>query len=345
MNGRAPEARNNRRLPKAEVEELRARASWDPDALWRNLRVVGRVMLGFVVLGVGVGAAIAARRYVTQSPQFGLRDLKIEGLHRHSEAEVRQTAGLALGQNVVEIDLDAVRAKLERDPWIERATVTRKLPASLAIEIVEREAAAIVALPNGAYLATAEGVAFKRMEDGDPVDLPVVTGVEANELSPLGSEVAPIASASANAASVASAPAAGPNLVGAEESMRAQLVRRALDLAAEAERVGVFGGRVQELHVEPDGGITASLGKRAVRVSFGKTSFRAKVRLAAKIEAELARRGARPTWVFLDDDAHPDRVVVRLVRSLPSAEVTVDEEPGKKPANGKAQKLAKKGKP
>ncbi|MGZ3455338.1 MAG: hypothetical protein ACXVEF_37385, partial [Polyangiales bacterium] len=56
----------------------------------------------------------------------------------------------------------------------------------------------------------------------------------------------------------------------------------------------------------------------------GKGSYRSKVRLGAKVEAELSRRSARPTVIFLDDDLHPDRIVVRLVAALPPAEVTLD---------------------
>ena len=80
--------------------------------------------------------------------------------------------------------------------------------------------------------------------------------------------------------------------------------------------------------------IAASVGKRAVRVVFGMPPYRSKVRLAAKIEGELGRRNARPTTVFLDDDRHPDRIVVRLVSALPGAQVTVDNEAAK--GKGKA---------
>jgi cell division protein FtsQ len=271
-------------------------APWDPDALWRNLRMAARVLLAVAVLGAGVAAATYARRYVTSSPRFGLRDLRIEGNHRRSKEWVATTAGVGLGQNVVELDLEAARAKLERDPWIERATLSRRLPASLSIEIVEREAAAIVALPAGTFLATVQGELFKRLEEGDPNDLPIVTGISSED-------------------------------AGGDREATAQLVKRSLDLGVEIEHVGLLGGRVEELHVDGDGGITAVIGKRAVRVAFGRGPYRAKVKLGLKIEAELVRRGARPTMIFLDDDQHPDRIVVRLVSALPPAQVTLDGEP------------------
>ena len=283
---------------------------WDPDALWRRLRFAGRILLAVAVLGAGVTAATGARRYVTTSPRFGLRDLRIDGTHRRSKEWVAATAGVSLGQNVVELDLEAARAKLERDPWIERATLSRRLPASLSIEIVEREAAAIVALPAGTFLSTAQGELFKRLDEGDPNDLPIVTGISSED-------------------------------AGGDREATAQLVKRALDLGVEIEHVGLFGGRVEELHVDADGGITAILGKKAIRVAFGRGPYRAKVRLGARIEAELNRRNARPTTVFLDDDQHPERIVVRLISALPPAQVTLDSEPTNAPSKPKLMAKAK----
>jgi cell division protein FtsQ len=286
--------------------DARAREPWDPDALWRRLRTAGRVLLAVVVLGAGIGAAVQARRYVTTSPRFGLKDLRIEGNRHRTKEQVAATAGITLGQNVVELDLEAARARLERDPWIERATLSRRLPASLGIDVVERDAGAILALPprvvngnvvdGGTFLATPQGEVFKRLEADDPIDLPVITGIGSDEAA-------------------------------SDRESTSQLVRRALDLAQDIERVGLFGGRVQELHVDPDGGISVVIGKRGVRVAFGRGPYRNKVRLGLRVEAELARRSAKPTVVFLDDDGHPDRVVVRLVSALPPAKVTIDDLP------------------
>jgi cell division protein FtsQ len=288
---------SNRRLhtPPRQNAPMREQKPWDPDALWRRLRLVGRIALGIAIVAVGVLAAIHARRYVTQSPRFALKDLRIEGNHRRTREQITQLAGLSLGQNVVELDLEAVRARLEKDPWIERATIMRRLPASVSIDVIERDAAAIVALPSGTWLATAHGELFKKIEADDPNDLPVLTGITDDSAA-------------------------------SDRDATSQIIRRALDLATDAEHVGLFGGRVQELAVDSDGGITAVLarGKASVRVVFGKSGYRQKVRLGAKIEAELSRRGARATTIFLDDDQHPERIVVRLVSALPPATVTVD---------------------
>ncbi len=307
---------SNRRVltpPRAAPENVRIEREppWDPDLLWRRLRLVGRVVIGVAIVAAGVFAAVHARRYVTKSPRFALKDLRIEGGKHRTKEQVTTIAGLALGQNVVELDLEGVKQKLEKDPWIERAHVTRKLPSTVSVEVWEREAGALVALSTGTFLATPQGEIFKRVENEDPGDLPVFTGITDSDAT-------------------------------ADREAVAQIIRRGLDLAAEIERVGLFGGRVQELNVDHDGGITASVGKqKVVRLVFGKTNYRPKIRTGARIEAELARRGARPTVVFLDDDVHPERIVVRLVAALPPAQVTVEEP---KKAVAPAKPVAKAGK-
>ena len=55
--------------------------------------------------------------------------------------------------------------------------MARQLPSTISITVVEREAAAIVALGNELYLATRNGDIFKRVMERDPSDLPIVTGI------------------------------------------------------------------------------------------------------------------------------------------------------------------------
>src|SRR5204863_5650980 len=87
------------------------------------------------------------------------------------------TARIALGQNVFDASPEEVRARLERHPWIAEAHVERRLPGTYRIEIRERRAIALLALGD-VYLVAEDGAVFKRVEGDDPVDLPVITGVE-----------------------------------------------------------------------------------------------------------------------------------------------------------------------
>jgi cell division protein FtsQ len=130
------------------------------------------------------------------------------------------------------------------------------------------------------YLASREGEIFKRFELGDPTDLPVVTGLD-------------------------------PDSVAEDREGAQATIRRALDLAAEYERSPLPARLLEEIHVTAEGGFTLVLGKEGLSLALGGPPFRRKLEEAAKVTAELDRRGTHAEAIMLDDDARPDRVVVR----------------------------------
>jgi cell division protein FtsQ len=235
-----------------------------------------------MVVGIGTGVAWGARRYVRTSPRFAVSEIITHGGKRRGPDEIASIAGISKGQNVFSIDLDRSRARLAADPWIESAELTRQLPGSISIRISEREAAGIVAMSEGTYLVTRDGLVIKRVEAGDPLDFHVVTGV------PL------------------------KTLVDDREGAT-RTIRHALDLAFDYDRSPLAQrSPVEEVHVEPSGDMTLIAGKSGVVLRMGAAPYRRKLDQAVRIVGELDRRGAKPDTIMLDDEARPDRVVVRM---------------------------------
>ena len=58
----------------------------------------------------------------------------------------------------------------------------RKLPSTIVIDVVEREAAALVSVGSDLYLSTRQGDLFKKPEPGDPYDLPVISGTHTEDV-------------------------------------------------------------------------------------------------------------------------------------------------------------------
>ena len=69
--------------------------------------------------------------------------------------------------------------RMLEDPYVKSVTLARRLPDTILVDIDERVPAAIVALAgsDSTLLVTRDGEAFKRVEVGDPPDLPVITGL------------------------------------------------------------------------------------------------------------------------------------------------------------------------
>jgi cell division protein FtsQ len=245
----------------------------------RTLQLVAGVA---VVLAASVGVGWGVQRYVVTSPRFAVRTIVVDGAHRRSAATIASGAGVAVGQNIFSIDLARAGAMVTQDPWIERAMVTRKLPSTISIAVVEREASAIAAIGGELYLATRDGDLFKKIGADDPSDLPIVTGIPATQ-------------------------------VVSDRKGVVLSVKRVLDVAEELERAGIARRYpIQELHLEKDGALVATIGREAIALSLGQPPYRDKIEEGARILNEVARRKANASVIFLDNDAHPERVVVRM---------------------------------
>ena len=247
--------------------------------LARSAQLVGGVA---VVLAASVAVAWGARRYLMTSPRFGVRTVLVDGVHRRPAAAVASLGGVAVGKNVFALDLAQAGALITQDPWIERATVTRQLPSTISITVVEREAAALTAIGGDLYLVTRDGDLFKKIGADDPSDLPVITGIL-------------------------------PAQVASDRRGVVLAVKRVLDVAEELERVGVARRYpIEELHLEKDGALVVTIGREAIALSLGQPPYRDKIEEASRILNEVARRKANASVIFLDNDAHPERVVVRM---------------------------------
>lgn len=269
-------------LPKA--------AEPSPHGESRAMRI-GRGVVGFVmVVAIGGGVAWGARHYVKTSPRFAVNEIVTTGAKHRSPDELATIAGIAKGQNVFATDLDKARARLVADPWVSEASLARQLPGTIFVRVVEREAAGIVATNDGTpraaggetYLVTREGALIKRLEAGDPTDLPIITGLVLQQLID-------------------------------DREGAARTARRALDLAADYEHSPLATrSPLEEVHVEVNGEMTLVIGKSAVMLHMGAPPYRRKLEQAVRVVGELDRRGAKPDSIMLDNEARPDRVVVRM---------------------------------
>lgn len=85
-------------------------------------------------------AATAAERLVAAAAAQGLvvGRVTLEGRVHAEAAEILAASGLALGQPMLGISPEAVRARLEALPWVERAAVQRRFPDHVHLVIEER---------------------------------------------------------------------------------------------------------------------------------------------------------------------------------------------------------------
>jgi cell division septal protein FtsQ len=105
----------------------------------------------------GLAAAAIA---ITASSLFGATTIEITGDHRVPRERIVREAGLDRGTNVFWLRGRSAARLLLRDPWVASATVTRELPSTIRIRIVERRPASQVRVGSTWLLVAADGTAL-----------------------------------------------------------------------------------------------------------------------------------------------------------------------------------------
>lgn len=247
--------------------------------LWAGLKLtVGLAIVASISLAIAWGA----HRYALTSPRFAIREFRVAGNRHHSEGQLTRLSGVGPGQNLFSVDTDAAEQRILESPWVKRAKVGRELPGTLRIEVEERDAVALAVIEDALYLVTREGEPFKELGDKDPSDLPVLTGIAGRDLA----------------------------------VDRARAVERlSVGLGVLREYATLPTSRIyeaEEVHLREDGSVVLTIGKRGITLHLGTPPVRQKLLMGARILAKLQPGGELPGILFLDNEAHPERVVVRM---------------------------------
>lgn len=151
-------------------------------------RIVTTTIVGSVAaaaLGVAVWAGVPAMAGVAASNLVGEAGLKvdaiqIDGIKRMDRMTVYEQALDQDSRAMPLVDLAMVRERLLQHPWVKDARVSRQLPNTLRIYIVEREPAAIWQNHGQLMLVDTTGVPLEPVSREAMPDLPLLIGEGAN---------------------------------------------------------------------------------------------------------------------------------------------------------------------
>ena len=128
---------------------------------------------------------ILCHDFVTQCEYFRAESLVVTGADRLSEEQVIKQAELEKGINILSVNLSITRKKLLAHSLIVEAEVSRELPSSINIRIKEQKPFAILDLGRK-FVINANGEIFKEMDASDPVNLPIISGLEFADINVRG---------------------------------------------------------------------------------------------------------------------------------------------------------------
>lgn len=171
-------------VPKTIVDKLPVRQeSANRLARWMfGLFAAGAVALALVALDVPARVGQAAGEAVGEAG-FRVRSVDVKGVQRMDSRPVFAIATDQKSMAMPLVDVAAIRERLLQYGWVKDARVSRRLPDTLVIDIVERKPAALWQEENRLSLIDAEGVVLDRVPISAMPDLPLLIGPGANSQS------------------------------------------------------------------------------------------------------------------------------------------------------------------
>jgi cell division septal protein FtsQ len=158
-------------LPAGRRRHLRARP-W-----WRVLRTLA----GAAVLA---GAAWWAAAAAADLPWLRVQHIRVHGNQRVHAGEIAALLEGMTGQSLVSVDLERWRSRLFASAWVADATLRRRLPGTIDVEVRERVPIGIARAGTDLYLVDAAGTVIDeygpRYAD---CDLPIIDGLIAMPVS------------------------------------------------------------------------------------------------------------------------------------------------------------------
>ena len=224
----------------------------------------------------------------THQDRFRLQTIESPVCRHISKAKLLGYLHTRPGQNIFTVDLRGAAERIVSHPWIKTATVRRELPATLVVELAERDAVALLQIDK-TYLVDVAGEPFKELEQDDPHDLPLLTGFEREAFS-------------------------RDSLIARRQ---AKLIAEAVQLLGSCQRLGVLSQQdISEIRYDSINGFTLITVEHASQVRFGIGAYGEKLRRYAAVAERLPDQIDR---VPLVDLAIAGRVIVRGLRKGPGA--------------------------
>jgi len=279
----------NRRLRSRTKQQEAQEAQEAQPAPAMDLRRMAASVLGLLLFAVKVvvllvllcGAVIGGYytyQRVMHSTYFHVTQIDVRSTRRAPTDQIHRLVRSVLGQNILSLDLGALRRAVQGHPWVRDVRFERELPHTLRVQVTEHRARALL-LMGHLYLVNREGQVFKRADADESVGMPVITGI--SRMTYLN-----------------------------HPATARQQITKALDT------LDRYYARVRsplsEVHVGEHGELTLHLKQGGGAVRVGDEMTNGQLKQMDAVWAALGPEIHRARVVFLDNVARPDRVTVRM---------------------------------
>jgi len=132
---------------RSDLKRMKERRTATMERNRRFLKIAGLVM-GLLLLVGGPIWVMKSGWLARQQENFiaytadnglGLKDIFIQGRVQTDPKDIEAALGIKVGDPLLTFDVEAARTRLEALPWIKHATVQRRYPDTLFVQLEERE--------------------------------------------------------------------------------------------------------------------------------------------------------------------------------------------------------------
>lgn len=138
--------------------------------------------LAVAFLGGWGAAAVYREGRPLVASWFEVREVTVIGASHVTRKEVLERLSLQPGETLFSVRPAELAARLESHPWIEQATVGRRPFHALVVSLAERRAVAVLKTPRVSVLLDPEGQVLSVLTGADEPGLPMLVGIDPNEL-------------------------------------------------------------------------------------------------------------------------------------------------------------------
>ncbi|QTN19097.1 FtsQ-type POTRA domain-containing protein [Brevundimonas sp. AJA228-03] len=117
---------------------------------------------------------------ITTGMGLKLNRVRINGASAEATPAIRRALAVRAGQPITTLDLDALKASVERVGWVKSVRIVRLLPDTLIVDVVEHDRLAVWQTGGRVLVIDGEGKAIPGADAGLYPNLPLVVGTGAD---------------------------------------------------------------------------------------------------------------------------------------------------------------------
>jgi len=158
-------------------------------------RHINKISHIYIALGV---ILISLMTMIGTSAFMRIKEIRVEGMIMYSPEEIVLSSGLLAGDNLMFINTSNISQIIREElPFVSEVSITRKLPDTILIEVIESTAAASISYFGELIIIDSSGRVLARLQASDPIlpginmdNLVDIRGIELDD-APLGGLLRP----------------------------------------------------------------------------------------------------------------------------------------------------------